>query len=148
MRRVVSAGLMGLLWAPVSSSGQAGATPVNHPIVTGLMALRSAALLVPLVLIWVWPAHSVSFDWITIGDPGNVPDTEVMVCCNDSMGNSGYGSVGYRYRISKYEVTNSQYADFLNQKAASDPVGQPVWEHRRPEYSAKMGPHPLARLKN
>ena len=35
-------------------------------------------------------------------------------------GTSGYGSVGYSYRIGTYDVTNSQYAEFLNTK---DPTG-------------------------
>ena len=36
----------------------------------------------------------------------------------------------YAYSISKYEVTNTQYAEFLNAKAASDPLGL---------YSTSMG---------
>lgn len=36
-------------------------------------------------------------------------------------GTTGYGSVGYLYKIGKYEVSNSQYAYFLNAIAASDP---------------------------
>ena len=31
--------------------------------------------------------------------------------------------MAYDYWISKYEVTNAQYAEFLNAKAASDPLG-------------------------
>ena len=36
---------------------------------------------------------------------------------------SCFGAVDYAYRIAKYEVTNAQYAEFLNAKAASDPLG-------------------------
>ena len=36
---------------------------------------------------------------------------------------SCYGGVGYDYRIGTTEVTNAQYAEFLNAKAASDPLG-------------------------
>jgi formylglycine-generating enzyme required for sulfatase activity len=43
-----------------------------------------------------------------VGNPGNGPD------------DTGFGSVPYVYRISKYEVTNAQYAEFLN---AVDPTG-------------------------
>jgi len=50
-----------------------------------------------------------TFDWVPVGDPGNAVDT---------MG--GYGDVGYEYRISKYETTNTQYAEFLNAVAADD----------------------------
>ena len=44
----------------------------------------------------------------TVGDVGNAADT------------SGYGAVNYQYSIGKYEVTNAQYAAFLNAKAATD----------------------------
>ncbi|MCP4190797.1 MAG: formylglycine-generating enzyme family protein, partial [Planctomycetaceae bacterium] len=33
---------------------------------------------------------------------------------------TGYGAVGYEYRISATEVTNSEYAAFLNAVAATD----------------------------
>lgn len=50
----------------------------------------------------------VTFDWATVGNPGNGPD------------DTGFGSVPYIYRISKHEVTNAQYTEFLN---AVDPNG-------------------------
>ncbi len=56
------------------------------------------------------PASAVTIDWVTVGNPGNAADT------------TGYGAVSYAYQISKYEVTNAQYAEFLNAKAASDPL--------------------------
>jgi formylglycine-generating enzyme required for sulfatase activity len=43
-----------------------------------------------------------------VGNPGNGPD------------DTGFGSVPYVYRISKHEVTNAQYAEFLN---AVDSIG-------------------------
>ncbi len=55
------------------------------------------------------PAVAVTIDWVTVGDPGNAADTAVM---DDYT--TGYGAVPYAYRISKYEVTNAQYAEFLN----------------------------------
>ena len=51
---------------------------------------------------------TVDFDWATVGNSGNAADT------------TGYGAVPYEYRISKHEVTNTQYAEFLN---AVDPGG-------------------------
>ena len=42
-------------------------------------------------------AQAVNIDWVTVGDPCNTADTEVM---ND--GTTGYGSVSYVYRIGKY----------------------------------------------
>jgi hypothetical protein len=50
----------------------------------------------------------------TLGDPGNACDTQTQGC---------FGAVFYTYRIAKQEVTNAQYAEFLNAKAASDPLG-------------------------
>ncbi|MDX2131724.1 MAG: LamG-like jellyroll fold domain-containing protein [Planctomycetota bacterium] len=47
---------------------------------------------------------------VPIGNPGNAPDPT-----------TGYGSVAYTYNIGTTEVTNAQYAAFLNAKAASDP---------------------------
>ena len=70
------------------------------------------------VLIASPQASAVTIEWVTVGHPGNAPDTEVM-----SDGTTGYGSVAEVYRISKYETTNAQYAEFLNAKAASDPLG-------------------------
>jgi formylglycine-generating enzyme required for sulfatase activity len=59
---------------------------------------------------------AVSIDWVTIGGAGNAGDTEVM---ND--GTSGYGAVDHVYLISRTEVTNAQYAMFLNAVAQVDP---------------------------
>ena len=43
---------------------------------------------------------------------------------NNTADATGFGSVPYNYSIGKYEVTNSQYADFLNAIASSgDPLG-------------------------
>jgi len=43
-----------------------------------------------------------------VGDPGNAPD------------DTGYGSVGYVYQVSKYETTKAQYEEFLNAVARLD----------------------------
>jgi formylglycine-generating enzyme required for sulfatase activity len=52
-------------------------------------------------------------DWTTIGSPGNACDPQSNGC---------FGSVAYAYNIGTYEVTNAQYAEFLNAKAAADPL--------------------------
>jgi formylglycine-generating enzyme required for sulfatase activity len=59
-------------------------------------------------------AAAVSMDWTSVGNPGNACDTQQFGC---------FGSVGYAYQIGTYEVTNAQYAEFLNAKAAADPLG-------------------------
>jgi sulfatase modifying factor 1 len=79
----------------------------------------AAAVLVAVVAARPLPAQ-VTFDWATVGDPGNAADTLVMNKGPAADSTTGYGSVGYTYQISKYDVTNSQYAQFLN---AVDPGG-------------------------
>ena len=51
---------------------------------------------------------AVTYDWVVVGDPGNPAD------------GTGYGGVGYDYRIGTCEVTNAQYTGFLN---TVDPTG-------------------------
>jgi formylglycine-generating enzyme required for sulfatase activity len=53
--------------------------------------------------------------FVTVGNPGNPADTEIM---ND--GTTGYGSVGYTYQISTTEVSNAEYTAFLNAVAVTD----------------------------
>jgi formylglycine-generating enzyme len=54
----------------------------------------------------------ISIPTVTINNPGIAADPT-----------TGYGLVAYTYNIGTYEVTNAQYASFLNAKAASDPFG-------------------------
>jgi formylglycine-generating enzyme required for sulfatase activity len=69
-------------------------------------------LLVLAALLFGFPAHAeVTIDWVIVGEPGNADDPDT---------GSFWGSVAVTYRISKYEVTNGQYAEFLNAVAASD----------------------------
>ena len=57
-------------------------------------------------------ASALSVDWIPIGDTGNACDPQSQGC---------FGAVDYDFFISRTEVTNAQYAEFLNAAAASDP---------------------------
>ncbi len=50
----------------------------------------------------------VNFEWATVGNPGNTADS------------TGFGAVDYTYRIARHEVTNDQYAEFLNAVAGTD----------------------------
>ncbi len=52
----------------------------------------------------------ITIPTVPIGNPGNAADPT-----------TGFGSVAYAYNIGSTEVTNAQYAAFLNAKAASDP---------------------------
>jgi len=61
----------------------------------------------------VHPARAdIDIEFVTVGDAGNFSDPT-----------TGYGAVDYEFAIGKYEVTNAQYAEFLNVKAKSDPLG-------------------------
>ena len=66
-------------------------------------------------------ARAVTIAWSPVGNSGNSPDTTVMA----TDGTTGYGSVAYNYNIGTYDVTNSQYAEFLNAKnpTGADPLG-------------------------
>jgi uncharacterized protein YjbI with pentapeptide repeats/formylglycine-generating enzyme required for sulfatase activity len=61
-----------------------------------------------------FPATAVTIETVLVGNAGNVPDQD--------YGDGQFGRVDYAYRIGRYEVTNGQYAEFLNAKAASDPL--------------------------
>ncbi len=53
-------------------------------------------------------ASALEIETVAVGNPGNANDTH----------GDGFGSVGYAYRIGKYEVSNAEYCEFLNAKAA------------------------------
>jgi formylglycine-generating enzyme required for sulfatase activity len=58
------------------------------------------------------PAHAVTIDWVTVGDPGNTADT--------TGDPNPAGAVSEAFQIMKFEFTNQQYTDFLNSVAATD----------------------------
>jgi formylglycine-generating enzyme required for sulfatase activity len=68
-------------------------------------------------------AWSASIEWATVGDAGNLPDDvwppNVVSIAPDAR--VLHGAVDHLYRIGKYEVTNAQYAEFLNAVARDDP---------------------------
>lgn len=79
--------------------------------------MRISAVL--LVLSWVFwlptgagsAQAAVSIDWVTVGSPGNT--------C-EHWGRPCVGGVADEYRISKFEISNAEYAEFLNAVAAAD----------------------------
>jgi formylglycine-generating enzyme required for sulfatase activity len=89
--------------------------------------MRKSLLVAALAALLATPASAtVTIDWVPIGNAGNAADTLSNCYAADC------GFVSYDYWISKYEVTNAQYAEFLNAKAASDPLGL---------YNTSMGSH-------
>ena len=80
---------------------------MKHPLISslGLAFLASMSLVTPALAF-------VNIEWIGVGNPGNAADPT-----------TGYGKVDYSYQIGKYEVTNAQYAEFLNAKGGSNSNG-------------------------
>src|ERR1700752_2364486 len=75
-------------------------------------SMRSFWLPLWAALLWLTPpASAVTIDWVPVGNPGNAAD------------GTGFGSVASGYQISKYEITNAQYAEFLNAVADTDTNG-------------------------
>jgi formylglycine-generating enzyme required for sulfatase activity len=68
-------------------------------------------LLVLAAFLVALPAGGVDIECVAVRDLGNPAD------------DTGYGAVGYDYAISKYEVVNAQYTEFLNAVAATDAFG-------------------------
>lgn len=79
------------------------------------MKTTTAIVCFSLALCCAATSHAVTFDWATVGNPGNPGDPQPQV--------GPFGSVGYTYRISKHEVTNAQYTEFLNAVAVTDTNG-------------------------
>lgn len=81
----------------------------------GSLMLRAVlcALLVTVLPQCHGTALAVTIPTVPVGNAGNAIDNQ----------GGGVGSVSYDYRIGTTEVTNAQYAEFLNAKAASDPLG-------------------------
>src|SRR5262245_51969646 len=85
-----------------------------HTLAVALLVLHSAPS----------PATAAMIDTVPIGNAGNAAD-----------GSGGFGSIAYPFRIGKTEITNSQYVQFLNAVAASDPYSL---------YKEPVSPSPFA----
>jgi len=83
---------------------------------TRLMAIAGMACLATTM-----SAQALTMETVTIGNPGNGPDTNTSG--NVIADPPGAGAVGYVYEMGKFEVTQWQYADFLNAVAATDTYG-------------------------
>ena len=67
------------------------------------MTLAPRRLIFVVALFWAEHAFAFNMPIVPIGNPGNLPDAT-----------TGFGAVASSYWIGKYEVTNSQYVEFLN----------------------------------
>ncbi|HVT79028.1 MAG TPA: SUMF1/EgtB/PvdO family nonheme iron enzyme [Phycisphaerae bacterium] len=61
------------------------------------------------------PGGQKSLDFVTVGNAGNLNDPRPA-----GDGTTGLGGVAYNYQIGKFDVTASQYSQFLNAVAATD----------------------------
>jgi len=77
-----------------------------------ILAATAAALI---ALLAAAAVQAITIDMVTVGNPGNAPDTRY-----NSM---SIGSVANTYQIGKYEITARQYAAFLDAVAATDTYG-------------------------
>ena len=87
----------------------------------GVVAARVGAwvclMVAPLAAdVFQLPAGLKSLETLLVDHPGNPPDA------------NGMGAVAYRFRIGRYEVTTSQYVEFLNAKAKADDDGN-LWHN-------------------
>ncbi len=73
--------------------------------------VRAASLLAGSAIAVGSAAGAVIINTATVGNPGNAGETTV---------NGTYGGVAYTYAIGTTEVTNAQYAEFLNSVAFND----------------------------
>src|SRR4051812_23521744 len=72
--------------------------------------MPKCALVIAVVLLALGTqVRAVTIGWSPVGNPGNVAEPF-----------TGHGGVSYTYNIGTYDVTNSQYVEFLN---AKDPTG-------------------------
>lgn len=99
------------------------ALPFNQssPIVRKTLALFLFAAISSIAA----EALAVTMAWSPVGNPGNTADS----ADGDSFapGIQHLGSVPYSYRIATYDVTNRQYAEFLNTKDPSGANALRLW---------------------
>jgi hypothetical protein len=67
---------------------------------------------VAILLAFVSTAPAVTIAWSQVGNPGNAAD-------QNFLGQGAFGAVSYSNNIDNYDVTNSQYLEFLNAKDAT-----------------------------
>ena len=91
-----------------------------HQLGTKLMKLKvlticSATAAIALISM----AQAVTIDTVLVGNPGNAAKELPQY----NYWGTHFGAVDYVYNIGTYEVTNTQYTEFLNAVAKTDPYG-------------------------
>ena len=80
---------------------------MNVRIIAAILAIGAGLISVP-------PTDAVTIDTVAVASPGNAGQDQPQ---------GTFGAVSYPYRIGKTEVSNSQYVEFLNAVAKTDPFG-------------------------
>jgi len=75
------------------------------------MRVQIAFIVATSVALVASASAEISIDWVLVGNANNAADTTT------------YGAVDHAFQIGKYEVTNAQYAAFLNAKGQSNANG-------------------------
>ena len=70
-------------------------------------------VMLAVLLLGLGSSVAMAIEMVTVGDPGNVADTEALP----------QGAVPYTYNIGKYEVNATEYGAFLNATSATDTYG-------------------------
>lgn len=90
------------------------------------LAARRKVVVLSTVLMWIGPAHGIGnalqIPTVAVGHPGNPPELSGVGAGGDGP-NRLCGFVDYPYRIGTFEVTASEYVQFLNAVAATDTYG-------------------------
>jgi sulfatase modifying factor 1 len=94
----------------------------------------TAVVVIAVALVARASSAQLAFDWATVGDIGNPADTLVMTKGPAADFTTGYGSVGYEYRITTKSVTNSQYVDFLNTVDPSGSNALNLWDRKMADH--------------
>jgi formylglycine-generating enzyme required for sulfatase activity len=91
--------------------------------------VTASAILVAVVLavgsaqavdVFNMPAGQTSLQFVTVGNPGNAPDTRYTDQQHNKL---SIGAVNYTYDIGQYDITAGQYCAFLDAVAANDYFG-------------------------
>jgi formylglycine-generating enzyme required for sulfatase activity len=100
------------------------------------LALAAAAMVAGISVL----EAGITIEMVTVGDAGNPADQAYGT-------NPAFGSVAYAYAIGKYEVTNFEYAAFLNAVAAVEDTFSlyPATDNPSQAGNAKNILHPLTR---
>ncbi len=86
-------------------------SPIREPALSLGRLVPAISVAAALTIAASTASASITIPTVPIGNPGNAPDP---------LTGNLYGAVSYRYNIGTTEVTNAQYAAFLNAVAATD----------------------------